>query len=469
MSHRKRKKNRNYSEDFELICRLARMYNVEGLHRVLRRGRCIALRQQLMTPVMQMAIEGNDRAVWMLIHEFNACIQQAVEGYARAQRHEQVEDLLARGADINAAAFGYAITGNDVRAAELMRRGCKPAAVARGYAYGGHTKLSHPFMSQNFTPEVMADVAENMLQGLAYQGLVVEVEKKLQDMNVQEAMIGYAVAGRVKEVEELLRRGGDINDAIFGYARGGYVPEVENLIIRGGSLIPAIEGYAASGMVDQIRKLHVSIVSVVHNFASKGVHHYIEQIFRGDHSSQLQILQEAAAGYESAGYFANEKIIVRLLSAMRDATLRTELARAAERSNVTLNSNEILRKSNQIITMMQKFKINYDQALILQTPGLIAWLLQGQLLPLYRDIHLKIAADMAHTSCVEMNIIAAIVTAKTHDGAVKMLQKKHSPGFFQQFGCFGYNKKITEKKVQDEIKELDSRYQTSYRRTGIVN
>ncbi len=446
MPHRKRKKKiRNNAYEFYLICLLARRCDAEGVRRILRRGNCIALRQNMLTPVMVMAMEGNDRAVWMLIQNFDVSLQHVVEGYARAGRHEKVKEFLELGASPWAAAGGYLLGG------------------FTGEAVDCTVSMQEHFASQeekekyrNFLHENRQELYQQLTQGL-YKA---------------------AEAGRFKEVEARLAKGEDIDDAVFGYAAGGYVRQVENIISRGAERKEAMKGYAAGGFLDQVKhtwtQYGIPLFHAVELLASNGLHGYVQQIYESDSFFKDQVVREAGTGYDDAGFFRNEKIAVRLLVSIRHDELRNRLARFAEfrsakpEKHFKLNSTSLLKKAEKIRKIMQEFDVNYDQAVALHTPGLITWLLQPPP-SLSRDMHLKIAAEMANTTYDTIKIVSEAVAETTYEGAVKNIEYKHAPGFFQRWGCSGYDEKLARKKVQDEVAELDERYLSPERRVGLRN
>lgn len=446
MPHRKRKmKNRDYAYEFSLICLLARRCDAEGVRRILRRGVCIALRQNLLTPVMLMAMEGNDRAVKMLIHQFDAPLDQVVEGYARVGRHEKVNELLAMGASVGAAGLGYLYAGLNDHAVDCMIKlsdlHARPIEETEKYRQFLHEHI-HEFKAE-FT----------------------------------ESLIDIAKAGRDSEVEARLANGEDINDAMFGYAAGGHMQQVDNLAARGASRNDAMRGFAASGLIDYVIYLHkhhkVPLFFALKNFASASLHQFVDQLYQTcdyKHSATNEIVD----GYRDAEYFSNEKIALRLLVLTRDDGLRATLAKAAETDShnpgrsATINAKSLLKKSEKIRKIMQEFHLNYDQALALTTPGLLTWLLQGQTLKISRDMHLHIATVLANTSYDDIKIIAAAVAKTTYEGTVKNIEYKHAPGFFQRWGCCSYDEKIAQKKVRDDVAELGELYQTSGRRIGAL-
>ncbi len=465
MAGSKKPKLRNSANDFNLICKLARGGYDAALRRFLRRHATIALSHHLITPVMQMAIEGNDKAVWMLMNEFGASIHQAVTGYARVGRHDQVERLLKLGADMNAAANGYAFSGQHDKAAEFLQRGAEAQSVARGYSFSGHYPTEEIFKLLLAVETNHADTYEKMLEGYAYAGDKKLVEKIIADgVDIDYAVQGYAWAGRVHEVEDLLARGANINHAVYGYARGGYVLRVKNALTRGASMTMAMEGYASAGMLDKIRDLYLQEVPIVYamrSMARVGVLRFVEYIYKetGD-------LINATLGFHDAGYFANETILLRLLSHLHNSNLRRSMAYAAQEYIKELDCYGLINKAWRINKIMHEYDLNYDQALVLQTPGLRAWLLQGnQTEPkLPRDMHIEIAAMLANISHLDMDVIANSVVKNTLEGAKTRINAKHHPGFFGRVFSCSYDKKTANKRERDDLQELQMRYHQSQRR-----
>lgn len=453
MPHRKRKKEKlNHAYEFELICLLARRCDAEGVRRILRRGNCIALRQNMLTPVMQMAIEGNDRAVWMLIHEFDASLQHAVHGYARAGRHDKVKELLALGASYSSAAWGYFVVGDIAHAHEVyldfgMQTAAKTMSADEQQAF------------RKLLREDINDIFET-------------------DANKYTGVINDARKGDIRKVDRhLVDHFADIDDAVYGYASGGHLQQVENLISRGAKLKDAMQGYASAGIVDQVINLYVNrnvtLFHAVENFAENSLHRYIEHIFQA-YDFKYETVRQAARGYENVGYFENEKIALRLLTLIRNDDLRVLISREAESfshnpGRVVLQAKSLVKKARQVRKIMDEFQVNYDQALALTTPGLVTWLLQGQSLKISRDMYFKIASEIANASYDDVKVIAAAVAKNTYEGAVKSIEYKHAPGFFQRWGCCGYDEKRAKKNVREEIAELDERYQSPERRVGVRN
>lgn len=459
MARHKHKKFRNHAADFALICKLARGGYRDALRRLLHRHASVALCVNLITPVMQLAMEGNDQAVWMLIHEFGASLHHAVEGYARVGRHDQVEQFIKLGADISAAAFGYSFVGNHVKAGELLQRGADVETVARGYALAGlsPTKKIADLMLALENDD--ADTREQMLEGYAYAGHKDLVEKILAEgFHTDVAVQGYARAGRVAMVEDLLARGADIHSAVYGYARGGFVLRVENLLTRGARQNMAMEGYAASGMIDQVRDLHLRdtpILYAMRSAARVGWLPLVEYIYK-----QTGDLINATYGFHDAGYFDNETILLRLLSHLHNTSFRKSIANAAKEYLKNLNTHALLDKAWRIHKIMEDYHLHYDQAVVLQKPGLRVWLLQGvhaepKLPP---DMYFEIAAQLGETSQAEIKKILKAVVGNTYEGAKIRIHNKHHPGFFRRLFHCHYDKKTADKRERDDVRELDKRY-----------
>lgn len=109
-----------HSEQFNLVCQIAKNKDQKALTEIEQKGICIANFLSGHSPVITLAKEGNKEAVDFLIQKFNASINDAVYGYAFGGYFDQVNELIARGATHDDALCGYT-RGEHITSQNILR------------------------------------------------------------------------------------------------------------------------------------------------------------------------------------------------------------------------------------------------------------------------------------------------------------------------------------------------------------
>jgi hypothetical protein len=365
----------------------------------------------LLRPIELLAKEGNHDAVKFLQEHFKANINHAVSGYAQAGFVNKVESLLARGASINEAGFGYAQAGLVDRVNDLLDRGALVNDVVEGYALAGLVDQVESFLPHRGEDLRLYDSEQKhrvnlVVEYYAQAGLINHVESMLQTRgaSIHSAVKGYARAGLVGQVEDLLTRGALIECAIKGYAQAGLVDQVqvymgmpvcihiaangyaeaglvdqvESLLNRGAEFFSATLHYAEMGMVDRVDRLLVQnrfFYAAVYGYARAGLIEQIEDLLlRGADSSDV------ASAYMSNGSLKRKHDLLKILSFSHEPR-NTQLYIGCAKLNYSLSFDidAVEKQANRIQRIMREYLLDYYQAKTLgnQKENTWVWLLQG--------------------------------------------------------------------------------------------
>ena len=327
------------------------------------------------------AQKGNVAKVDALLDQGRTDINYALCGYTLMGHDAEAEDLLRRGANINYAAYGYARAGNVAMVDEMLRRGATLNYALQGYASTGRVDEVNDLLRRGNENEKCLNSA---VLGYAQAGCIQQVEDLLmRGANINAAIEGYAHGGHVTRVYDLLRRGASILIAALGYAEEGYTAHVEDLLNGvvednlAELLDHAILGYARAHNVPEVEKLLLRGADsnrAAQGYAQRcGTKHLDSLIRRG------ASIECALQGFFDLGYMQNDNQFLRILSFvdnLHDRNKYVELARV--RAPLLVDPN-ILQRADRIHRGMQAFYLNYAQAKTLtkQDVGTWTWLLQG--------------------------------------------------------------------------------------------
>lgn len=127
----------------DYIKHLAINQRTSHLKSLINAGVCIDVNFCLDTPVKSLAKEHNEKAVLYLIEQFNASVDEAVEGAAEIGWQDFAEFLIIEyGASLTRACYGAFKNGDHVWAAGLIARGANEMYAWIGVGAGGHGHYS---------------------------------------------------------------------------------------------------------------------------------------------------------------------------------------------------------------------------------------------------------------------------------------------------------------------------------------
>lgn len=341
---------------YEQIIELAKSKDVVGLTKLINTGISIDFRYGLWSPVGFLASQGNIEAVDFLLEFFNASINHAAWGYAQVGLNKKVDELIACGASLNMALVGYAQKDDDEKVNHLISIKADPFFAVQGYAFANNIEKALYFIKKT------GDKGLNMAaKSFAIMGKVQMVDNLIsQGADINSAIQGYAIAGNVAAVEDLLLRGADINDAVWGYATGGWVDEVEDLLTRGADINDAMKGYTSANpnQVDILLARGGDVDKAIGAYAFSFNMPQIEKLVFSNQIALAHIVEYLV----NAKYFANEALVLKILSSTNDSQFRRLLARAAEVNNKQLNGDALLRSATEIREIMQANGLTYKKA-----------------------------------------------------------------------------------------------------------
>lgn len=393
----------------DLICKLAKEQNKEGLADLISSGVCIDIHNEIETPAQRIASEKKvDVKALALLISMGAPLNTAVWGAARGGHLSLVGALLRRGASINSAAAGAALGGHLDLVRNCIRFGASINSAVVGAALGGHIVLVENLIrcgaslneavwsaargghlalvedlisrgaSLNFAVGGAArgghlTLVENLIErgaplddavkGAAIGGYFSLVEGLIHcGASLDSAVAGAALGGHFAFVEDLIRRGASLNLAAKGAARGGHLALLENLIQRGAMINMPVLAAAIGGhlnLIEYLIFLGASLNNAVKGAALGGHLALVEDLLHRGAS-----LVHAVEGARNAGLFANKACALRLLVSIQDTTLRMHFVEEAKKSKfITFDLTALLSSANTLATLMHNWKINLEQAL----------------------------------------------------------------------------------------------------------
>lgn len=264
----------------------------------------------LIPPVTQLAFEGHDTAVDLLL-KHGANPADAVRGYALGRHHEKVTDFIKDGIYEDQATFGYAIIGEVERVNQLLDYHHADSAWALyGYAYGNHMDQLNKLLYKRNNPgdineilfyfalnneeelitEKLLSLAEDQIKGALYsiiQGFAASGREdvvnayydKYPALSKYPAICGFAWAGYIDQAARLLAANANDeemkNAAILGYGLAGNYLQVNALLNAGGSINSATIASAINGhhqLVKSLLKQGANPDAAAYGYANNGSH-----------------------------------------------------------------------------------------------------------------------------------------------------------------------------------------------------
>lgn len=229
---------------FEALCEVARKRNTAEFDRLFREyfeasNRKLTFDYTLNdqaamhdrnTVIMQMAAEGNHKAVDWLISEFKVSPKKAVEGYARVGNVEKVEEFLRKGSYRDEAARGYAFAGNVDAVNNLIERDVNLMAPAYGYGRSGNLEEAKKLFDRNKEDKNNWKVAVFALEGFGHSLHY----KCAQDFILHAAPAGVKEREVRKYFAPVLARHDDFSSycdaVIVGFAGAGVFTHEDKLL-----------------------------------------------------------------------------------------------------------------------------------------------------------------------------------------------------------------------------------------------
>ncbi len=397
------KKQVNGNWFFDKVCQLAIQGNTQELRHLTEKV-SINLSRGFYRPIMLLAKQGNVGAVNFLINNFGGSLDLAVMGYALGGNEEQVNGLLAAGADPLLALTGYAFSPLDCekKITSLLHSQCLKneevytSLLIEGAAFHGNYVrvkiLVKEFQNKPNRPDgnlsklVAAAILGYAMGGHTEMVAAMHNSKNSKEIFLNPALTGYAVMGLVKEVNNLINADkanfqDHINYVITHYAMGGNFSEVNNLLSRGASKQSAVHGYAWGGYSEKVNEMiNISNTSVDDTMISFAMMGYA----KGGHIDQINQLVTRGISEETACNFyvqystlINPRKILFLLSATKNNQLRKRLAIAFEQRYPNTDMNLIQQKNLCLMNIMKNTQLGFYEAKLFLKPEIIMWLIQG--------------------------------------------------------------------------------------------
>lgn len=253
---------RNRNPLFDAIYQAAKTQNRASLKALVDDGIGLNVCWGYLTPVMLLAIEGDDDAVNLLLDEFQGNNSQAAAGYAYAGRRDALEVFLKKGVLLDDVAFGFALGNYSeflepllvsplifesvIQAYAIMKQVKKVDALSLSHpdsawaAYTGYASAGHDDMIESvFNDEAKHTFFPMILFGYAQQcnlTVLMAMLKKLEGQPqyqeyLDEAMRGLCYQGVTgASIDALKHLGASFESMALGYASGGYTKELVSVL-----------------------------------------------------------------------------------------------------------------------------------------------------------------------------------------------------------------------------------------------
>lgn len=229
----------------DIVCKLAKEKNEQKLNAMVEEGYCLSAFAGRHNAVKRLAKDGDTAAVDFLISKFNASRNHAVEGYALGGHVEQVNEQIKKGASRDCAISGYAIAGNEEQVNRQIKMGANIDLAAHGYAKKGDVKLVNRLLEKGADKNWAA-------LGYAFGGYVEEGNRLIAPGEQKQLMFIYATVGNVEQVNLLIAQGVDSQFAVIGYAFAGNIREINKLPHN---VVDMVLGYAMAGNARVVNQL----------------------------------------------------------------------------------------------------------------------------------------------------------------------------------------------------------------------
>lgn len=423
---------------FETIYRLAKAKDVNSLTKLVKSGACIGVQQDLYSPIMLLAKEGDQASVEFLIDEFKGNRNAATEGYALGGYVRLVDQQITAGANRNFALRGYARSGYVDQANQLLAAGASLFTAVLDYATGGNVEQVNRLIP-------VGGERDFALFGYALGGHIEQADQQIAAGGRRDyALWGYALCGNIDMVNQLIAAGADRVYAVHGYAQGGYVEQVDKQLEAGADISAAAEGYARGGhakYVDQLLARGAKKSAALYGYGFGG---HIDQVNRliakGARPSS------AANGYEIGGFLKDELEILRLLAYTDDQALRIAIVENAKRN--FFDTDLLLKEAARLNHVINEYQVSFKKAKSLNIKGARAWLLQGPELvrerKLPKEIFLEIASLVTDLPTKDTERLHADVNKQLFKSSMKSIDAQFKDGFFSP-------KKAKEAKKQTKV------------------
>lgn len=387
---------------FQTIYRLAKKRNEVRLIELIYSGANINTIENKYTPVMLLAKEGDEGAVEWLLNKFQADIHSAVSGYTRGRHYDKMENLLARGASLQAALIGHpqikdydkeGVNGNFLILIEILSQ-VKNTALRRHLARIAAQEVSKkPYRGFNEK---------------RYFEALIELSSKPE--NMFQTICRLAREGDEKGLTELIKSGIDIHKGEAPYsspamllAEEGNEKAVELLFNKFNAHITCIiAGYAHGGHHDQVENLlyqnnfdKVLVTRAAENYVKSRYYHKLENLFSNG-ATLLTVLvnyRERKTYNAQGGAYADTAAIVHILSFVSTPQLRINLLKEVtdglRKYGLSFDAEKIFRITEKQNQLMNKYQFSYEETLKFiellkendspkeKASGFLVWFLQG--------------------------------------------------------------------------------------------
>lgn len=404
---------------FEDIYQAAKSGDMQKLTSMVEDGACIDVSifsdKGLRTPASLLASEGNHQAV-ELLKKLGANKDWIAQGYASGGYEKYADnyfkvydanpDLIAYGfaiagkekmvdkyeneffADKNLIVTGYTIAKNSPKVAfYIANKNIKLEAVAEGYVTIGDNEKIEELLKDNKIN------ISSLAKFYAFYGNVEGVEKCKKSLQADAEghaqlinMIaqGYAQGGHFSEAKECIEKlGADVGVVCIGLAVAGHFSELatykEDQKFNRDVIARAL---AFKGFEAEARKYNPSSMGyIASGFAMSGNIKKLETYIL-ENKLNLKLLADEL--WRSGIFKLDENTSLKLLSSLKNSDFIVSLAK--ELNNFSLpdfSMTQVAKHAVHLKKLMDKFDINFAQAIAWSKPEVQTWFMQG--MPLVRD------------------------------------------------------------------------------------
>jgi hypothetical protein len=400
--------NRFTQEQFDSICLHARAKNKDALMGDLKTYGTLDVCLNGYTPAVWLAKEGNESAVWFLVHNYYVNLKHVAYGAAAGKQFNIVQQAMDF---FDAPGFKASIA----------------ASAAGGAARGGHFKEMYQYIGHDHNAlepaiqeaaraghfDVVYRLIELGLKGLVINGGAIIFSHDLMlsiavygaalgghfefmrfllkyiskdPLVLNKAAEGAAEVGNVQETNELIEQGADISFVAKGAGRGDQIDMIRalNLFLIGevvanlpmkDVLAGAMEG-GHFGLVKELMDCNVANLTDVLKFAGKNGHiHIINHLV--DYYKPLPmsgILQATSEAVAQSGHIYHPDMALRFISLIQNETLRMLLAtdfldaHYLPSDDITYDPNcsdeykSFREKVRKINSRINQYDLNFDEA-----------------------------------------------------------------------------------------------------------
>jgi hypothetical protein len=342
------------------------------------------------TPAMQLAAEGNKKAVSLLVN-LGVNIDKVAKGFAIKGDYDEVQLYHTQhGANPDEIGAGLAMGNFHVRAqAYITYHHADPARVADGYAYINNQERIRKYI------ELYKSKIDKSTLGMmsATAGYSTEANSYSESDNETNYLItiGHVIANNQHEIQAYLQQEGhDKTNIGYAHALAGRAAKA-SLYCTDDNATAVTKGFAASGHnmeVEEYRKKYnVSVDAIASMYAFMERLHEVV-VYCTQHKADLSNLIPSLA----AGLFRNAKVALRNLAFIEDDVFRNQLATALDDSKLLrFNVKELASRAKAIHSLMRggepyakaskelvaKNRRTYDQAKALSQTDVQGWYLYG--------------------------------------------------------------------------------------------